>query len=379
MREASLDAILATLPEDVLLLTGYFPVVGTAVAVATREGAVFLLAPNDELDLAQASGADQVTGFEPGSLDSLTTAAAGIREPLRQVIREAGIASAAVGWRRGEALEPASYVSVHLYGDAIAGLFGDELRDATELFARTKSILTPTELERVRKACRIAGAAFESGRDWLVKGLRETEAAVYFRNPLFVHGTGFEGVQRADGAAFCMSGPNSSKAYGAYARSRSRSIASGDLVLTHCNSHADGYWTDITRTYCMGNPEDRQRRMYEAVFEARKAAILAIRPGIAAREVDRAAREVMRSHGFEKEFKHATGHGLGFCAIDHNGQPRLHPRSEDIIRAGMVFNVEPAAYVEGFGGIRHCDMIAVTASGAELLTDFHSELSELIK
>jgi Xaa-Pro aminopeptidase len=119
--------------------------------------------------------------------------------------------------------------------------------------------------------------------------------------------------------------------------------------------------------------------MYVAVFEARQAALAAVRPGANASAVDRAARDVMRSHGFASNFKHPSGHGVGLAAIDHNAIPRLHPLSGDRIETGMVFNIEPAAYVDGFGGLRHCDMVAVTGSGAELITPCHCVFEELIR
>jgi Xaa-Pro aminopeptidase len=117
--------------------------------------------------------------------------------------------------------------------------------------------------------------------------------------------------------------------------------------------------------------------MYEAVFAAREAALAAIRPGVRAAAVDRAARSELESYGFASEFKHPTGHGVGFAAIDHNALPRLHPRSEDRLEAGMVFNVEPAVYLDGIGGLRHCDMVLVTHTGIELLTPFQTSAEKL--
>ncbi len=119
--------------------------------------------------------------------------------------------------------------------------------------------------------------------------------------------------------------------------------------------------------------------MYEAVSEARAAALAAIKPGVAGRDADRAAREVMQAHGMRDQFKHPTGHGVGFAAIDHNARPRLHPKSEDVIQIGSVFNVEPAVYFEGQDGIRHCDMVAVTERGAEVLTSFQACLDDLVR
>ena len=143
------------------------------------------------------------------------------------------------------------------------------------------------------------------------------------------------------------------------------------------NSYADGYWTDVTRTYVIGKPDDRRQQMFDAISAARQAALNAIRPGVKAADIDSAARNVLKARGFGPQFRHSTGHGVGFSAIDANEKPRLHPKSEDALEVGMVFNVEPAIYFEGYGGMRHCDMVAVTDSGAEVLTSFQSCLSDL--
>jgi Xaa-Pro aminopeptidase len=208
-------------------------------------------------------------------------------------------------------------------------------------------------------------------------GLTEVEAAALFRTPLSTHGTGRDNVRRADGFVWCMAGPNAARAHAAFACSSDRPLRQGDFILVHCNSYADGFWTDVTRTYFLGPPTERQRRLYEAVLAARAAALAAIRPGVRGAEVDRAARAVLEEWGHGKEFKHSTGHGVGFAAIDHNARPRLHPVSDDLLRPGMTFNVEPAVYFDGYGGLRHCDVVAVTASGVEVLTPFHSTLAEL--
>jgi len=104
----------------------------------------------------------------------------------------------------------------------------------------------------------------------------------------------------------------------------------------------------------------------------------AIRPGAKASDVDHAAREVLTHGGFGKQFRHSTGHGVGFSSISHNARPRLHPKSPETLETGMVFNVEPAIYIEGLGGIRHCDVIAVTSKGAKVLTAFQSSIDDLV-
>jgi Xaa-Pro aminopeptidase len=174
-----------------------------------------------------------------------------------------------------------------------------------------------------------------------------------------------------------MAGANSAQAGAAYALSRPYAVSQNDPVLVHCNSHADGYWTDITRTYCLGEPDRQLRTIYDAVFSARAAGLSAIKPGVTASAVDRAARELLGARGLENTFNHSTGHGVGFTGIDPNALPRLHPKSPDVLETGMVFNLEPAVYLEDVGGVRHCDMLLVTEQGYELLTPFQTTMREL--
>ena len=134
----------------------------------------------------------------------------------------------------------------------------------------------------------------------------------------------------------------------------------------------------MTRTYCLGQADERKRRMYDAVFAARAAALDVLHPGVKASAVDAAARNVLRDYGFAKEFKHSTGHGVGFGAISPQARPRLHPKSDDVLQTGMVFNVEPAVYFDGYGGLRHCDMVVLTEHGAEVLTPFQATPAELV-
>ena len=382
LQRVQLDAILCTLPDYVLLLSGYWPVIGASIAIATSEGRICLIVPEDELELARTGWADEIHTFTPGRLDKLQSTSEAAFQALQACAQELGISHARIGYEHGAASEPASYVGMYLYGASIVQLLIETLPQAALVGADTllaiwAMVKTPYEVERIHTACEIADKAFAAGAGRLRPGLSETEAAGLFRGHLS-QGTGRKGVQRADGFAFCMSGHNSAKASGAFAMSRARKIQPGDLALIHCNSYADGYWTDITRTYSLGEPDRRREQIYGAIFEARAAALAAIRPGARASAVDHAARSILAAHGFEKEFKHSTGHGVGFAAIAHNARPRIHPKSEEQLQEGMVFNIEPAVYVEGWGGIRHCDMVAVTGGGAEVLTPFQLRMEDLI-
>ncbi len=382
LRKNKWDLVVCALPMNVLLLSGYWPVVGTGVAVASKEGKISLLVPEDEEDLARHGWADEVRTFKAGSLNEVITASEAIREPLKRLARGLFAGPVRVGFEAQETSEPAFYAAIHLYTETMRELLEETfniaaLTAADEVLAHLRGCNTQFEISRIQTACQIAETAFEHGCQQIRAGATEVEIAAIFREPLSASVVDYPKVQRADGFAWCMSGSNSALASGAYARSRPKQIEWGDLVLVHCNSYADGHWTDITRTYFLGELEQRATQMYEAVFAAREAALAAIRPGVKAADIDKAARDVLEKRGFGHQFKHSTGHGVGFSAISANARPRLHPKSPDILQIGMVFNVEPAIYFDGYGGIRHCDMVTVTEGSAEVLTSFQCQINEL--
>jgi Xaa-Pro aminopeptidase len=316
--------------------------------------------------------------FEGGSLDRLTTVTEAVRKPLAAATSRLGIGEGAtLGFEGSGATDPSGYAANYVYGASVEHLLRDvfagaDLRDATECLAELQSVLTAPERGRLRTACAVAQAAYENTSAAIRSGMTELDVAAHLRT-----GLASATHDRSDGFAYCMSGPNSAEAYAAYQQSRGRVIRDADFVLLHCNSYVDGLWTDVTRTFCVGQVSDEQRAIRDAVHEARRAALEAVGPGVRADSVDRAARDVLTRRGFGSAFKHATGHGVGFAAINHNARPRIHPASDTVLEPGMVFNIEPAVYIPGVGGMRHCDVVAFTPAGAECLTPFLTRPDEL--
>lgn len=384
MREHSMDGLVCGLPHHVLLLSGYWPVTAASWVVFTRHGHIVLLVPEDEQEFAQEGYADEVRTFRPSSLQDLRSVRDSVHRPLSELLKHVGLdGSAALGYEDDEASVPVTYSALHVFGAATRNVIAEagpraKLLPGSAVLQGLLSRMTPDELERVRDACEIVSAAFLKGVKSLRSGLIETEAAHAFHR--FLGGSTKDGKrnQRAGGFVWCMSGPNAALAGAAYARTGDRRLEPGDLVLIHCNSYVGGYWTDVTRTFCLGQPDQRKVAMYTAVFQAHQAALDAIRPGATGAEIDYAAREVLRLHGFEKEFTHGTGHGVGYAAISPEARPRLHPMSGDVLEPGMVFNVEPAVYLPGYAGLRQCSMVGVGPTGAELLTPMQRQLDELV-
>jgi Xaa-Pro aminopeptidase len=152
-------------------------------------------------------------------------------------------------------------------------------------------------------------------------------------------------------------------------------LTAGDLVVLDFGGVLDGYCCDLTRTVTIGPPTPEARRVYGAVLEAQEAAIAAVHPGINASDVDGAARRVLESHGLGEAFGHGTGHGLG---LDVHEDPRISKPRPDAtatpLSPGMVFTIEPGAYLPGWGGVRIEDDGLVTETGVEVLTSVPKEL-----
>jgi len=162
------------------------------------------------------------------------------------------------------------------------------------------------------------------------------------------------------------SGPNSALPH---ARPTDRAVQVGDPTVLDFGGVYDGYCVDLTRTVQLGGLSGPMAKLYAAVAEAQEAAIAAVRPGVASSAVDAAARSVLERHGLGEAFGHATGHGLG---LEVHEEPRIakpSARLPDVaLEAGMVFTIEPGAYVPGVGGVRIEDDVLVILDGCEVLT-----------
>jgi Xaa-Pro aminopeptidase len=374
LSSSHLDLVVCSSPTEVLLLTGYWPVIGASIAVFSAAGDVFAIVPEDEAALAASTSSANIIPYRPATLERLSTPIRALAGPLSTTLKSLNLSGKTVGVEFRQRMQPASYAASLEYYGALIDLL--ESMHLSVHFVSSEPVLehlmakkTPRELELMRKAAKVAADGFARVEKVIHPGMRETDVAAEIQYA-FDTSRAAEGLERSYGYFYCMSGPNSAEASAAYARTRQRRIEEGDLVLIHANTCADGYWTDITRTYTVGPPSQRQVDMRAAIEEARQAAMRAAIPGATGAEVDLAARGVMERHGLGEAFRHSTGHGVGFAAANANGLPRIHPKSPDVLDEGMTFNIEPAAYFDGYGGMRHCDVVAIGSSGVQVLTEF---------
>lgn len=372
IQATDLDALVSFSPTEVLLMSGYWPVMGVSGAFFSRDGEVSVILPEDEIEIAQATSNANLHPYKPSTLNRLSRPKEALLEPTEDLLRSLK-SLRNVGVNFEDSTQPAGYQSVHHFHGSIPALLKSAAADmriqpADTIFRRLKSIKTTIEIDLIYQQAQLAQHGFAEARRMIVPGKREDEIAAAVEAAYAV--VAQKGFQRARGYYFCMSGPNSAKAAGAFAQTRTRTLQQGDMVMIHANTVGDGYWTDITRSFIVGESSEEQQAMETAIVEARSAALKKISPGETAAGVDTAARDVLEKYGYGKFFKHGTGHGVGFAAADPRALPRMHPQSSDVLEAGMTFNVEPAIYLDGIGGLRHCDVVLCTEKGAKVLTDF---------
>jgi len=255
------------------------------------------------------------------------------------------------------------FVSVALFEILSQALSGQKLRPLPFNLDAPRAVKSPEEIKLVTKALAITEAAVGALMEKMAPGLTEREAAFFleaeFRR-LGAEGPSFETI--------VASGPNAALPHAVPGLKR---IKAGETVIIDCGAKYRGYCADITRTKITGSPKAWQKEIYSVVREAQLMAIEAIRPGVAASDVDRVAREHIRKAGYGPYFGHSLGHGVGL--VIHEA-PSLSPRNHQELQPGEIVTVEPGIYLPGQGGVRLEQLVLVTERGHRLLnrnTDFY--------
>jgi Xaa-Pro dipeptidase len=167
-------------------------------------------------------------------------------------------------------------------------------------------------------------------------------------------------------------GPNSANPH---ATPTERQLAEGDLLLFDWGAAVDGYFSDITRTFAVGDVDPELTKIAGIVKEANAAARAIGKPGLPISAVDKAARNVIELAGYGEYFTHRTGHGLG---MEGHEEPYIRGDNEQLLETGMTFTIEPGIYLPGRGGVRIEDDVLVTENGLESFTDYPRELTRVL-
>lgn len=229
-----------------------------------------------------------------------------------------------------------------------------------------RAIKTKQELDKIYAAQKITERAFEAGIDRLKAGITEREIAAVIIYEMLKGG--------ADDYSFfpiVSFGANSAKPHHSPDDTR---LEKGNLVMIDLGAKYRGYCADMTRTVFYGEPSKDFIKIYDIVLGAQLSALRAIRANITCHEADSYAREYIRANGYEKEFGHGTGHGVG---VKIHEEPNLAPGNQERLRPGMVVTVEPGIYLPGLGGVRIEDLVVITETNVSNMTTAKKELTIL--
>jgi len=224
-----------------------------------------------------------------------------------------------------------------------------------------------SEIEHMRKAAQIAQAALQAALPTIKPGVTERQIATELLLQLLKHGS----QSKIPFSPIVSGGPNSANPH---ASPTDRPLEIGDLLVIDWGANVKGYFSDITRTFAIGQVDSELKRIAEIVKKANAAGHATAKPGTPAGEVDNATRAVINEAGYGEYFTHRTGHGLG---LEGHEEPYIRADNLLPLEVGMSFTIEPGIYLPGRGGVRIEDDVVVTTDGIESLSDLPRELITL--
>ena len=340
MEKEGLEALLIDSPENRQYLTGF---TGTAGRVLfTGKGAYFI---TDFRYVEQAK--EQTEGYEIVEISS------NFEQGLNELLQKDGVKMLGFESRAISHEQFLRYVEV----------LEVELQRTTDLIEGLRVIKEQEEIEKIRKAVEITDAAFAHILDFIKPGVTEREIALeleFYQKRMGGEKNAFDFI--------VASGQRSALPHGVASE---KVIEKGDFVTLDFGVFYQGYCSDLTRTVVVGEPDEKQREVYELVLKAQLAVIENVKAGMSCKEVDEIARGIIGDAGYRENFGHGLGHGIGLEI--HEG-PRVSFTSETILQPGMVMTNEPGIYIPGWGGVRIEDDLLITEEGCEVLNKAPKEL-----
>ena len=242
---------------------------------------------------------------------------------------------------------------------ALDGAEGEkpELVPTTEIVQKLRAVKDQGELELLTRAVAIADEAMDRVAPTIEPGV--TEGAVAWELERTMRELGAESVSFE---VIVGTGPNGALPHH---RADDTVIKAGDAVVIDMGASHEGYCSDLTRTWIVGEADDTFKRVYDTVLRAQLAAEEAVTSGSTGGEADEIARDIIAEAGYGDEFGHSLGHGVGLAVHEH---PRVAANSEDVLEDGTVFTVEPGIYLSGWGGVRIEDIVVMENGRARVLS-----------
>lgn len=260
----------------------------------------------------------------------------------------------------------AAHWSLADYQELVSRLPAERLVPTRGMVEKLRMRKEPAEIDCIAGAAAIADRALARLIPQVKPGASEAELAALL--DYLVRQEGGEGPAFT---TIVASGPRGALPHGT---ASPKLLAVGELVVIDFGACFGGYASDITRTFALGGAGEEERRIYRIVAEAQARVLGMLRPGLACREADAAAREYIQAAGYGEYFGHGLGHSVG---LEIHESPALSETAEEILAPGMVVTVEPGIYLPGRMGVRIEDLVVIEEAGCRILTGSPKELTAL--
>jgi Xaa-Pro dipeptidase len=239
-----------------------------------------------------------------------------------------------------------------------------EYPDASDVLASLRIKKDKAEVEAMRRAVKIAQDGLEATIPSIKIGMTERELSSELVMQLLKHGSDSE----MPFSPIVSSGPNSTNPH---ASPSERKLQAGDMLVVDWGAAYNGYVSDLTRTFAVGEVDAEYAKIHKIVQESNAAGRAAAKPGAPCANVDKAARAVIEKAGYGKYFTHRVGHGIG---MEGHEDPYMRGDNKQLLEPGMAFTVEPGIYLTGRNGVRIEDNVVITEDGADCLSDMPREM-----
>jgi Xaa-Pro aminopeptidase len=343
LRRKKLDGLLVSQPENRRFLSGYSVL---DHGIGETAGLLLIPAKGDSWLLtdfrfklqAEAEADFLHIGLYPKGLLAL----------LREMLPDLGVRT--LGFE--------SHYTLHSFAEKLNGLSektGVRFVPTTDLVEKLRVIKDEDEIAKLRASVDLNEKVFEEVYSTIGPGQTEREIALVIESTMRRMG-----AQSPSFDTIVATGGNSALPH---AVPGMKAIETGQPVMIDMGLILDGYCSDMTRTFVIGEPDERFQAIHRLVRRAQRAAIAAIRAGVAAAKVDAKARDIIAAAGYGQAFGHSLGHGVGLAVHE---EPRLSSRNGKKLQTGMVVTVEPGIYIPEWGGVRLENMVVVREDGCEL-------------
>lgn len=340
LKRRKLDGLLITQPENRRYLSGY-----TATDSSISETSGVLLIPVKGTPFLLTDSRFELHAKEEAEGFDVVLYPKGMLALLKNLLPKLKI----------KRLGFESHYMLHSSAEKMSSALGKknvELVPLTDLVEKMRLRKQSEEIEKIQKSVLLNEEVFQEVFKGLKPGMTEVEVALQIENTMRL-----KGAERPSFDTIVAGGPNGALPH---AVPSNRPLKKGEPVVIDMGLILDGYCSDMTRTVVLGTPDSKTKKLFRLVRKAQKAGMAAIKAGVIAKDVDRAARQVIEKAGYGDKFGHGLGHGVGIAVHE---PPSLSKRSRKKLKEGMVVTVEPGVYLPGWGGIRLENMVEVRADG----------------